>query len=149
MLAAIDPLIAAATPTHVLLLIGTNDVSWWIVEPASAVADRVDVLIGRMLAPGRRIVVGTIPPSAPLATAAEPDRPNVVPPNATPRSALVDAYNAALRSRVEARRLAGQNVRLADLAKVLTLSDLYDGVHPKEAAGPKVARVWFDAMFTP
>ncbi len=148
-LAAIDGMIAS-NPTHVLLLVGTNDVSWWIVESASAVADRVDALIARAKpTTSRRVVVGTIFPSSPPATAAEPNRPNVVAPNGTPRTALVDAYNAGLRARVEVRRAAGQNVRLADLAKVFTLSDLYDGVHPNKASNPKSARVWFDAMFAP
>ena len=41
---------------------------------------------------------------------------------------------------------AGKPVRLADVGKALTVGDLYDGVHPTEAAADKAAQVWFDAL---
>ena len=37
-------------------------------------------------------------------------------------------------------------IRYADVYSVLTLSDLYDGVHPTQAAHAKIATVWTQAL---
>ena len=39
-------------------------------------------------------------------------------------------------------------MRFADVAAVLTVGDLYDGIHPTEDAHAKIAQVWFDALKT-
>lgn len=133
-----DGWVKSAAPTHVLLMIGTNDVAWWCAQSASQVADTDAALIDQLLAdlPGAWIVVASIPPLT----------SSVIQPNGVDRAALAKEYNAQLVARVQARIQAGKKVRFADVASVLTTADLYDGVHPTEAAHDKVAQVWFDAL---
>jgi hypothetical protein len=45
---------------------------------------------------------------------------------------------------VGVRVAAGQRVRFVDVNSVLTTADLYDGIHPTEAAHAKVAQVFLD-----
>jgi hypothetical protein len=47
---------------------------------------------------------------------------------------------------VDARTAAGQRVRFVDVNSVLTTADLYDGIHPTEAAHAKVAQKFLDAV---
>jgi endoglucanase len=132
--------VAAALPSHVLLMAGTNDVAWWSVESADQIADRAGALIDIILAaPGSPwVIVATIPPESTAVL------PGLIPPRE--RSALARAFNLALVARVEARRAAGKRVRLADVAAVLTVADLYDGIHPNPASVTKVAAVWAAAL---
>jgi lysophospholipase L1-like esterase len=130
----IDAWLAASDPDVVLLMAGTNDVAWWIAEPTSAVADRLEALVAQILAwrPGVVVVVGTIPPLS----------PQIVEPDGRERADLVVEYNAMIRTRFAGRDL----VRVADVNAVLTVDDLYDGVHPNEAGHAKIAVVWHDAL---
>jgi hypothetical protein len=47
---------------------------------------------------------------------------------------------------VDARTAAGQPVRFVDVNSVLTTADLYDGIHPTEAAHAKVAQIFLDGI---
>jgi len=47
---------------------------------------------------------------------------------------------------VDARAAAGQSVRFVDVNSVLTTADLYDGIHPTEAAHAKVAQKFLDGI---
>jgi len=47
---------------------------------------------------------------------------------------------------VAARVAAGQRVRFVDVNSVLTTADLYDGIHPTEAAHAKIAQMFLDAI---
>lgn len=136
--ANVDGWLQSAAPTHVLLMIGTNDVAWWCVRSADEVADDNAALVDKILAdlPAAWVVVGSIPPLT-----SEP-----IPPNNVDRAQLGVAYNAALQSRMQARVASGQHVRFADVYGSLTVADLYDGVHPTEAAADKVAQVWYSAL---
>ena len=128
----------SATPDYVLLMIGTNDVAWWCAQTGSQVADQNAALIDQIVAalPGAWVVVASIPPLS----------SSIIQPNNVDRAQLGVDYNAALVQRVQARIAAGQHVRFADVYAVLSVSDLYDGVHPTQAAADKVAQVWFDAL---
>jgi lysophospholipase L1-like esterase len=130
--------LASYAPTHVLLLAGTNDVAWWCAQSASQVADLNAALIDQILAdlPGVWVIVGSIPPLT----------SSIIQPNNVDRAQLAYDYDIELHARVQARISAGKKVRFADVRSVLTLSDLYDGVHPTEAAADKMAQVWFDAL---
>jgi lysophospholipase L1-like esterase len=130
----IDAWLAASDPDVVLLMAGTNDVAWWIAEPTSAVADRLEALVAQIQAwrAGVVVVVGTIPPLS----------PQIVEPDGRERADLVVEYNALIRSRFAGR----ERVRVADVNAVLTVDDLYDGVHPNEAGHAKIAVVWHDAL---
>jgi hypothetical protein len=47
---------------------------------------------------------------------------------------------------VDARAAAGQRVRFVDVNSVLTTADLYDGIHPTEAAHARVAQKFLEGM---
>ena len=40
----------------------------------------------------------------------------------------------------------GENVSLVDMHAALTVSDLFDKLHPNNAGYTKMAQVWFDAI---
>jgi len=82
------------------------------------------------------VVVASIPPLS----------SSIIQPNNVDRAQLGQDYNAALQQRVQTRIAAGKHVRWADVYSVLSVSDLYDGVHPTEAAADKVAQVWYNAL---
>jgi lysophospholipase L1-like esterase len=120
------------------MMIGTNDVAWWCAQTGAQVADTNAALIDQILAdlPNAWVVVASIPPLS----------SSIIQPNNVDRAQLGQDYNAALQQRVQARIAAGEHVRWADVYSVLSVSDLYDGVHPIQAAADKVAQVWFDAL---
>ncbi len=135
----IDTWLAATTaPDVVLLMIGTNDIAWWIAEPVSAVADRTFAIVDhlREKLPNAVIVVGTIAPEASA----------IVEPNENDRAALTVDYNEELKTRAAERDDSGTYVLLADVNAVLTVSDLYDGIHPTREAHDKVAEAWYDVL---
>jgi len=133
-----NPWLAAQTPDIVLLMIGTNDVAWWSVRSADETAADHAALINQIRAarPNAWIVVGSI---APLSTAE-------LPPLNRERAAFGREFNAAVRSRVDARIAAGEKVRYADIYARLTVADLYDGVHPTQVAHDKGADAWYGAL---
>lgn len=136
--ASVDGWISAYQPTHVLLMIGTNDVAWWCAQSASEVADANGALIDQILAddPGAWVIVGSIPPLT----------SQIIQPNNVDRAQLAADYDVELQKRVQSRIDAGKRVKWADVHSVLSTSDLYDGVHPTQAASDKVAQVWYDAL---
>lgn len=133
-LGAIDGYLSSYDPDVVLLMIGTNDLAWWVADataPADAAA-RVGQIIDRAEAAGARFILATTPPISDAS----------VPPNGRSRSQLLRDYNVALRTLAAAR-----GVTLVDAEAALTLSDLYDGVHPSEAAhDAKIAPLWAMAL---
>ncbi|MGH7330066.1 MAG: GDSL-type esterase/lipase family protein, partial [Polyangiaceae bacterium] len=135
---SVDGWIATYQPTHVLLMIGTNDVAWWCAQSASDVADANGALIDQILndEPGVWVIVGSIPPLT----------SQIIAPNNVDRAQLAADYDVQLQARVQARIDAGKRVKWADVHAVLSTSDLYDGVHPTQAASDKVAQVWYDAL---
>ena len=138
--ASVSSWLAGYQPNYVLLMIGTNDIAWWSVKTGAEVAADQAALIDQMQAarPGAWIVVASIPPI----TSA------LIAPNNWDRAQLGRDYNAAMKVRIDARIAAGQKIRFADVYSVLTLADLYDGVHPTEAAHAKIANVWTQALQT-
>jgi lysophospholipase L1-like esterase len=131
-LGVVDGHLSTYDPDVVLLMIGTNDLAWWTTEEPSAVVARVGQILDRIEAGGARPILATIPPIQDAS----------VPPNGRSRAALVAAYNDGLRA------LAAQRgVTLVDVEAALTLSDLYDGTHPSEAAhDTKIAPLWAAAL---
>ncbi len=125
-------------PDIVLLMIGTNDVAWWTTQNGTQIGARHDALISQIQAtrPNAWIFVASIPPMS----------SSIVPPNKVDRVILTQQLNAAIRANVQARQSAGQKVRFVDVNSVLTTADLYDGIHPTEAAHAKIAQKWLDAL---
>lgn len=60
--------------------------------------------------------------------------------------AATTTYNAALAVAVAARRTAGQSIVLVDNNSVVSLIDLYDGLHPNNEGNRKIALRYFAAM---
>jgi lysophospholipase L1-like esterase len=135
---AVDAWLATYAPGYVLLMIGTNDVAWWCAMTASEVADQHAALVDRVLGnrPEAWVVVASIPPES----------SSVIQPNDVDRAQLAVDFNVEIRARVQTRIDAGARVRFADVNAVLTVSDLYDGIHPTEDAHATIAQVWFDAL---
>lgn len=130
--------LAAYTPDYVLLMIGTNDIAWWTVKNGAEIAADQSMVIDaiQQAQPNAWIIVASIPPIS----------SRQIPPNNVDRAQLGRDYNAAAKTRIEARIAAGQKVRYADVYSVLSLADLYDGVHPTQAAHGKIAPVWRQAL---
>ncbi|MEO8671453.1 MAG: SGNH/GDSL hydrolase family protein [Tahibacter sp.] len=133
-----NPWLVAQAPDIVLLMIGTNDVAWWSVRTADEVAADHAGLIDqiRSARPNAWIVVGSI---APLASAD-------LPPLGRDRAEFGREFNAAVRVRIDARIRAGEKVRYADIYARLSITDLYDGVHPTQLAHDKVADAWYATL---
>jgi lysophospholipase L1-like esterase len=133
-----NPWLAAQTPDYVLLMIGTNDVAWWSVMNADELATSHAALVDQIRAarPNAWIVVSSI---APL-------EPANLPPLDRDRAQFGREFNAAVKSRIDARIAAGEKVRYADVYARLTVADLYDGVHPTQVAHDKVADAWYGAL---
>ena len=125
-------------PDIVLLMIGTNDVAWWTFENGKQTGARHDALIGQIQTarPNAWLFVASIPPVSSA----------IIEPNKVDRAVLVQQFNAAIRVNVQARQSAGQKIRFVDVNAALTTADLYDGVHPTEAAHAKIAQKWLDAL---
>lgn len=128
----IESLVTAADPDWVLLHIGTNDMllyDGWHLAP-----QRLSQLIDRILgtAPAARVHVATI-----ICTA-------------DPSTNLgVDWYNARVRQLCHEKWLAGAELRLVDIARVVGVEDLSDGVHPNKSGYDKIAAAWFGALESP
>jgi lysophospholipase L1-like esterase len=136
--AAIDAWLATYAPGYVLLMIGTNDVAWWCAKTAAEVADEHAALVDQILGdlPDVWLVVASIPPES----------SSIIDPNRVDRAQLAADLNVEIEARVQTRSGAGARVRFADVAAVLTVGDLYDGIHPTEDAHAKIGQVWFDAL---
>jgi aryl-phospho-beta-D-glucosidase BglC (GH1 family)/lysophospholipase L1-like esterase len=134
----VDAWTASAQPNIILLMAGTNDIAWWTAENADQIGTRHNALIDRLRTarPNAWIFVASIPPQASL----------VIQPNNIDRAALVQQFNAVIRRNVDTRAAAGQRVRFVDVSSVLTTADLYDGIHPTEAAHAKIAQKFLDGI---
>jgi lysophospholipase L1-like esterase len=130
--------LASTQPDIVLLMIGTNDTAWWTAENADQIGARHNALISQLQTarPNAWIFVASIPPQSSA----------IIQPNNIDRAVLAQQLNAVIRSNVDARAAAGQRLRLVDVNSVLTTADLYDGIHPTEAAHAKVAQKFLEGI---
>lgn len=129
---------ASTQPNIVLLMVGTNDTAWWTAENADQIGARHNALIDqlRVARPNAWIFVASLPPQA----------SKIILPNNVDRAVLTQQLNSVIRRNVDARVAAGQRVRFVDVYSALTVADLYDGIHPTEAAHAKIAQKFLDAM---
>jgi lysophospholipase L1-like esterase len=135
---SVDAWMASARPNIVLLMAGTNDTAWWSAQNADEIGARHSALIDRIRAarPDAWIFVASIPPQAPA----------IIQPNNIDRAVLTQQLDTVIRKNVEARAAAGQRVRFVDVNSVLKTADLYDGIHPTEAAHAKVAQQFLESI---
>ena len=134
----VDAWMAATRPNIILLMAGTNDTAWWTAQNADQIGARHSALIDQIRAarPDAWIFVASIPPQASA----------IIQPNNIDRAVLTQQLDAVIRSNVATRAAAGQRVRFVDVNSVLTAADLYDGIHPTEAAHGKVARKFLESI---
>jgi lysophospholipase L1-like esterase len=116
-------------PDVVLLMAGANDV---IENNSVATApERLGLLIDKIfeLRPTAAVIVSTtLYMSNPV------------------EQAEVLAFNAALPNVIAARRALGRRVVLVDLAPVVPLTDMYDGIHPTAEGHRKLGVGWYRAL---
>jgi len=135
---SVNTWLASTQPNIIFLMIGTNDTAWWTAANADQIGARHDALIEqlRTARPAAWIFVASIPPQSSA----------IIQPNNIDRAVLTQQLNAVIRRNVDARAAAGQRVRFVDVNSVLTTADLYDGIHPTEAAHAKIAQIFLDAV---
>ena len=137
---------ASKQPNIILLMAGTNDTAWFTNEDAAEIGARHDALIDqlRTARPNAWIFVASIPPQSQVFIHGKVDGQNTT--TSVDRAVLTQQLDAVIRKNVDARAAAGQRVRFVDVNSVLTTADLYDGVHPTEAAHAKVAQKFLEGM---
>ncbi len=135
---SVNSWVAVTQPNIILLMIGTNDIDAFTTGNANQIGARHNALIDQLQAarPDAWIFVASIPPQT----------SKIVPPDNVDRAVLTQQFNAVISTNVAARVAAGQRVRFVDVNSVLTTADLYDGIHPTEAAHAKVAQKFLDVM---
>jgi lysophospholipase L1-like esterase len=142
----VDAWVASTEPGIILLMVGTNDTAWWTNSDAAEIGARHDALIDQLRAarPNAWIFVASIPPQTSVLIHGKPDG------NATTRSVdravLTQQLDAVIRKNTEVRGAVGQRVRFVDVNSVLKIADLYDGIHPTEAAHAKVAQKFLESI---
>ena len=129
---------ASQQPNIILLMIGTNDIAWWTAKSANQIAASHNALIDQFEAasPDAWIFVASLPP----------ETSTIIQPNNIDRAVLVQQVNIVIRTNVESRVAQGQRVRFVDVNSVLTAADLYDGIHPTEAAHAKIAAKFLEEI---
>jgi len=135
---SVNAWLSSTQPGIVLLMIGTNDTAWWSAANAEQIGARHDALIEqvRTARPNAWVFVASIAPQASA----------IIQPNNIDRAVLTQQLNTVIRSNADARAAAGQRVRFVDVNSILTTADLYDGIHPTEAAHAKIAQKFLDAI---
>jgi lysophospholipase L1-like esterase len=135
---SVNAWMAGTQPNVITLMIGTNDTAWWTAENADQIGARHNALIEqlRTARPDAWIFVASIAPQSSA----------IIQPNNIDRAVLTQQFNAVIRRNVDVRIAAGQHVRFVDVNSVLTVADLYDGIHPTEAAHAKVAQKFLEAI---
>jgi lysophospholipase L1-like esterase len=144
--ASVNAWIAATQPNIILLMAGTNDTAWFTNENADEIGARHNALIEqlRTARPNAWIFVASIPPQSQAFIHGKVDGQNMT--ASVDRAVLTQQLDAVIRMNADARAAAGQRVRFVDVNSVLTVADLYDGIHPTEQAHAKVAQKFLDAM---
>jgi mannan endo-1,4-beta-mannosidase len=126
---------AIKKPELTVLMLGTNDVAWWMAEPVSAVVTRLSMLIDKIRAnsPKGVIIVASIPPES----------SSVIDTVRVDRAKLVVDYNKGVSELIAKRKSVGEDIHFVDIFSVLTLADLYDGIHPNDAGNVKIGQAFY------
>ena len=127
-----EGLLSTFQPDAILLMAGTNDVFVEVFDQR----DRYDLASNRLSAflgdiqersPQTQVFLASIPPMM-----TDPRYNN-----------RVTEYNRKIREEVVGRHA---NTTFVDVSNRLTLSDIYDGIHPDRAGNRKVAQAWYEAI---
>lgn len=133
-------------PDYILLMIGTNNIAWYLNETPEEIAERWDNLVQLIFdssEPGTYIVAATIPPVTPRESGRD-DLENIE------RAEVTKMFNSELRSYISDREDNGENIILADIEKELNLEDhvASDGVHLNESGYEVMGIMYYEAMNT-
>ena len=128
-----DAAIAKSIPHIVLLMIGTNDIVWGVLDEPTKLGNLIDKIIAD--APKALVVVAQIGPS-----------------NDDNRTALIRAYNDGIPAVVQARVAAGKHVAMVDMFTPFVSNPNYktallsDEVHPNDAGYVILGQTWYQAI---
>ncbi|MEX0660339.1 MAG: GDSL-type esterase/lipase family protein [Balneolaceae bacterium] len=131
-------------PEYILLMLGTNNIAWYINETAEEIAERWDDLVQLIFdssEPGTYIIAATIPPvTSKLAGHESLEEID--------RAVVTKMFNAELRIHISNRKENGDNIILADVEKELNLEEhvAIDGVHLNESGYEVMGTVYYEAM---
>ncbi len=131
-------------PEYILLMIGTNNIAWYVNETAEEIAKRWDDLVQLLFdssEPGTYIIAATIPP----VTSRESGREEL---EEIDRAEVTKMFNSELRDYISEREENGDNIILADVEKELNLEDhvASDGVHLNKDGYEVMGEVYYEAM---
>ena len=131
-----------AKPELTIIMIGTNDVAWWIVEKESSIVDRLSDIISAVKSnsPNSTVIVASIPPQG------GGDIPPTVKPNARDRDTLVNNYNSGIATLVSGYN--DKKIHFVDINSVVNKSDLRDGIHPNEIGHGKMGKAFVERIKT-
>jgi mannan endo-1,4-beta-mannosidase len=129
-------------PELTLIMLGTNDVAWWTVEPEADVVARLNKVVDKVKlnSPKGVIFVASIPPEG--GPNAGTNVPLLIPPNSRDRNTLVNNYNKGIADMVSKRKDLGDSIYFVDIFPSLTTADLYDGIHPNDVGNQKIGRAF-------
>jgi len=125
-------------PELTIIMIGTNDMAWWTVEPMADVVSRINDIINKVIAnaPQGHVIIASIAPQG------GGDLPTTVVPNGRDRTTLVNELNAGIANLVSQRQTSGDSIDFVNVNAVLTTVDLYDGIHPNDAGHVKMGNAF-------
>ena len=115
-------------PDVVLFMMGTNDAKRYDIEPS---AKDLELVIDRIYQgkPNVALFIASVPPI-----------------NKDLAHQMVKILNKSISDIVLARKKAGAQIYFVDQHSVLTLDDLFDGIHPNATGYEKIANTWYQAM---
>lgn len=115
-------------PDVILFMMGTNDAQRYDIEPS---AKDLEAVINRIYEgkPNVALFIASVPPI-----------------NKELANQLVKILNKSISDIVLARKKAGAQIYFVDQHSVLTLDDLFDGIHPNADGYEKIANTWYQAI---
>lgn len=130
-------------PDVVLLQIGTNDIlSLYDLEHLGERLEKLTDCITEKLPEGGMLYLATLP----VMDATNTLYISEYYFDTAKMDASVDLCNEQIRALAAKMQAEGKPVQLAEVNKVLTKADLYDGVHPSEAGYEKLGVFWHEKL---
>lgn len=130
-------------PELTILMIGTNDIAWWITEDETAIVTRLSQIIDKVEknSPSGHVIVASIPPEG------SADLPTTIKPNARDRVKAVNRLNGFISDLVKIRANRGEPIHFVDIFSSLGLEDLNaDGIHPTDAGQVKMGDAFYNGI---
>lgn len=130
-------------PDVVLLQIGTNDIlSLYDLEHLGERLEKLTDCITEKLPEGGMLYLATLP----VMDASNTLYISEYYFDIEKMDAAVDLCNTQIRALAAKMQAEGKPVQLAEVNKLLTKADLYDGVHPSESGYEKLGTFWYEKL---